>query len=101
MSNKVVTNIAKEFAEKMASVKEAFILQELKPYYTYSSIDGIQWTQKVHLRLAEYGDFERRFKWEKENLQHKLIEDISNKRGEVVFKDDIINIINKRFEGDE
>ncbi len=77
MSDDTISNISKEFAKKIVSVKDAFILEELKPFYTYTSEDGIRWSQKVRLRLAKYNDFKLRFEQEKEELCEKIIEDIN------------------------
>ena len=52
----VAENIAKEMAKEIAKVKDAFIMEELKPYYKIK--DGkIIFTQEVKIRLAEIQDF--------------------------------------------
>jgi len=73
MSDDTISNISKEFAKKIVSVKDAFILEELKPFYTYTSEDGIRWSQKVRLRLAKYNDFKLRFEQEKKNYVRKSL----------------------------
>ena len=109
MVDDLIIKISKEFAEKIAEVKDAFILEELKPYFTYSSKYGIEWSQKVYLQLAEYKDFERRFEQEKEVLRKMLIEDIkeyfkfktfgltTGYRGLMLERDGLIKDVNKRF----
>jgi hypothetical protein len=48
--------ITKQLALEIAKVREAFIVEELKPYYEYK--DGqIIFTQKVNLRLAQIKDY--------------------------------------------
>lgn len=99
-----VTTITKKFAKKIAEAKEAFILEEMKPYYDYIDMatSKIVWSQKVRLRLAEYTDWKRQFEQEKENIQQKLIEDIEKFCKENYWAYDtsilaLIPIVNKCF----
>jgi len=56
-----VENFTEKFAKEFTKVREAFIMEELKPYYEIK--DGeIVFIQKVRVRMAEVKDFEDRTK---------------------------------------
>lgn len=65
-------------AKKIAEAKEAFILEELKPYCDCIDIatGEIIWSQKLRLRLAEYKDWKRQFEQEKKQIMTKLIDEL-------------------------
>lgn len=86
MSDDTMSKIAKEFAKKLAEAKEAFIIEELKPYCNTEIYNGdykVIWKQKVRLRLAEYKDWKRQFEQEKETIKQQLIKDFINTKDDI------------------
>jgi len=53
-----MNNEVKKMAKELAKVKDAFIMEELKPYYTIEN-NNIIFHQKVRIRLAEILDYKK------------------------------------------
>jgi hypothetical protein len=66
-------------ANELSEVKEAFVLEELKPYFNIIEKDNeysIEWRDNVKLRLSEYEDF----KFKIISLIDKKINEYKNKK---------------------
>ena len=101
MSDKIISDITKEFAKKFAEVKDAFILEELEPHFEYDSDNNIKWSQRVRLRLATSDDFRERCRKEKDAVRQLLLDDIESIRDDLFsgrnWRHIMKSQINKRF----
>ena len=65
-----MNNEIENLVEEIAKVKDAFIIEGLKPYYKREN-DKIIWSQEVRLRLATINDY-------KDIIRDRLIREIVN-----------------------
>lgn len=102
MSDKTISKITAKFAKEVAKVKDAFIMEEMKPYYEEKNGD-IVWSQKVKLRLAERKDW----KMQNEQIRKAIIKDVGDYFAQwgsqyyIIMGSNIEEIINKHFNHDK